>query len=131
MAVVLTFDLTTADINDYGRLKAMFERFGWESLGGSAYRYPRLGTHDRPIDDWLNHVVPALMLFRTYVTSRPDGTLQKFTIDTNSSSGYKRSTGFGSPPLVANEAAPYDPVNKGHFGKKNLRDWLDGLDFPY
>lgn len=131
MAVVITFDLTGYEQNDHARIKTMFERFGWENLGGSAYRYPRLGTDDQPIEDWLNHVVPALMLFRTYLTSRPGVTLKKFTLDSNASSGYNPLTGFGNPPLPGAEAAPYTPVDKGKFGKKQLREWLDGITFPY
>jgi len=131
MPVTISYDLSVDDKSDYLRVKAMFERFGWESLGGSSYRYPRLGTNDQPIEDWLNHVVPALMLFRAFITSRPAGTLKKFTLDTNSSTGYKLGTGFGRPPLIANDAAPYDPAHASHFGKKNLREWLDGIEFPY
>lgn len=131
MAVVMTFDLTGYGTNDHARIKTMFERFGWESLGGSSYRYPRLGTHDQPVEDWLNHVVPALMLFRTYLTSHPEVTLKRFTIDTNSSSGYNPQTGFGVPPLPSDEAARYTPGDTGKFGKKQLTDWLDGIVFPY
>lgn len=42
MPVVFTFDYDTEhrDDNDYARLKSMFERFGWQSLGGTSYRYP-------------------------------------------------------------------------------------------
>jgi hypothetical protein len=55
MPIVLTFDLITAlkQDNDHPRLQSMFERFGWQNLGGSAYRYPRLGSK-QPVEDWLN-----------------------------------------------------------------------------
>lgn len=131
MAVVITFDLTDYNANDHARLKAMFERFGWENLGGTAYRYPRLGTHDQPVEDWLNHVVPALMMFRAYLTNHPEVTLDRFTIDTNSSSGYNPSSGFGHPPMAGTQAASYEPQHKGHFSKKALWRWLDDIEYPY
>jgi hypothetical protein len=131
VAVVITFDLTDYNQNDHGRLKAMFERFGWENLGGTAYRYPRLGTDDQPVEDWLNHVVPALMMFRAYLTNHPEVTLERFTIDTNSSSGYNPASGFGTPPVEGREAANYEPRHPGHFGQQNLWDWLDNMPYPY
>lgn len=131
MAVVITFDLTNYNTNDHGRLKAMFERFGWENLGGTAYRYPRLGTDDQPVEDWLNHVVPALMMFRAYLTNHPEVTLDRFTIDTNSSSGFNPTSGFGNGPLPGSQAADYDPQHPGHFGQRNLWEWLDNIPYPY
>lgn len=130
MAVVVTFDITNYQGNDHVRLKSMFERFGWENLGGTAYRYPKLGTDDQPVEDWLNHVIPALMLFRTYLTSNPHVQLDMFTIDTNSSSGFNRETGFGSGPKAGKDAADYAPKSKA-FGEKNLHDWLDSVAYPY
>ncbi|MGA9700281.1 hypothetical protein [Pseudomonas sp.] len=130
MAVVITFDLKNYKRNDHSRLKSMFERFGWENLGGTAYRYPRLGTDDQPVEDWLNHVVPAMMLFRAFLTNHSSVVLTRFTIDTDSSAGYNPKTGFGSGPLPAASAAHYSPV-KGHFGKKQLRNWLDNIPYPY
>lgn len=131
MPVVMTFDLTDYNANDHSRLRAMFERFGWENLGGTAYRYPRLGTDDQPVEDWLNHVVPALMMFRSYLSNHPEVTLTRFTIDTNSSSGYNSVTGFGNPPLSGAQAATYAPQTPNHFGMRNLSDWLDNIPYPY
>ena len=131
MPVVITFDLTKYNENDHSRLKAMFERFGWENLGGTAYRYPKLGTADQPVEDWLNHVVPALMAFRSYLRKHSGVSLERFTIDTNSSSGYNPSTGFGSKPLPGKQAADYKPDHPHFCGKKNLAEWLDGIDYPY
>src|ERR1700722_6520419 len=97
MPVVFTFDLTDYGPSDHAQIKRFFERFGWQNLGGSAYRYPRLGTEDQPVEDWFNHVIPALMLFRTYVLSskRP---LPRFTLDVQSSSGHNAERNFGSRP---------------------------------
>jgi hypothetical protein len=40
MPVVFTFDIKGAPSNEYNRIQSFFERFGWENLGGSSYRYP-------------------------------------------------------------------------------------------
>lgn len=131
MPVVVTFDITNYKQNDHSRLKAMFERCGWENLGGTAYRYPKLGTADQPVEDWLNHVVPALMLFRAYLRKHQKVTLTRFTIDTNSSAGINPATNFGRVPLAGSVAADYDPQHPEHFGKKKLWDWLDNIPYPY
>jgi hypothetical protein len=105
---------------------------GWENLGGSSYRYPRLGTTDQPVEDWLNHIVPALMLFRAFVLGSACA-LQKFTLDVQSSSGFNRATQFGSLPLSGTDMKDsklYSPINPS-FGEKNLIQWLDGINYPY
>lgn len=50
---------------------------------------------DQPVEDWLNHVVPALMLFRAYCKKRD--CLTKFTLDCQSSSGYDLATNLVTP----------------------------------
>src|SRR5690348_16853257 len=99
MPVVLTFDITDAGPNEYNRIQSCFERLGWQSLGGTAYRYPRLGSKQR-VEDWFNHVVPALMLFRAYVRST-SGRLTRFTLDVQSSAGFDEDGKFGDAPAAA------------------------------
>jgi hypothetical protein len=128
LPVILTFDIQGAPPKERNRIQCAFERFGWENLGGSSYRYPRLGA-DQPVEDWFNHVVPALMLFRTYVidSGRP---LSKFTLDVQSSTGANPLSGFGNLPLDAAHIPFYTP-NHGHFGLKNLRKWVKCISYPY
>ncbi len=95
MAVIITFDIEGAPPQERNRIQSFFERLGWENLGGSSYRYPRLGTDDQPVEDWFNHVVPALMLFRTYAL-KSERKISKFTIDVQSSSGHNPATDFGA-----------------------------------
>jgi len=128
MPVVVTFDLRGASSVDRNRIQCMFERFGWQGLGGSSYRYPRLGA-DQPVEDWFNHVIPALMLFRTYVVKR-NHALTKFTLDANSSAGFDPSTAYGSLPTDGLGLVLYDPTRPS-FGEQRLRDWVEGIDFPY
>jgi hypothetical protein len=148
MPVLLTYDLQGAETAEFNRLQSMFERLGWEKLGGSSYRYPRLGTTDQPVEDWLNHVVPALMLFRAFAI-KSAAELKQFTLDIQSSSGYQKSTDFGCTPLSGTEMKTltrqaekatgkskklgkklYKPGNTS-FGEKNLIEWIDEIEFPY
>lgn len=128
MPVVLTFDIEGAPPQERNRIQSLFERLGWQNLGGSSYRYPRLGA-DQPVEDWFNHVLPALMLFRAYLqkSARP---LTKFTLDVQSSTGYQQAHPFGHPPRAGGNVTLYDDANAA-FGKENLIAWLDGVDFPY
>jgi hypothetical protein len=126
--VVLTFDLQGASPNQHNRIQSFFERFGWENLGGSSYRYPKLGA-DQPVEDWLNHVIPALMLFRAFL--RSTGTpLTKFTLDCQSSTGFDSTGAYGQPALPSSSITFYPPWNQS-FGIGNLRNWIDGIGYPY
>ena len=129
MPVVFTFDLTEYQPGDHKRLRSAFERLGWESLGGTAYRYPRLRPNRPPIEDWFNHVLPALMLFRSYVQSNP-GRLTRFTLDVQSSTGYDSASGYGTPPNKGASVRFYSPGTR-QFGLKNLQKWIDGITYPY
>ncbi|WP_134943481.1 hypothetical protein [Pseudomonas syringae] len=90
MPVTITFDIEDAsvkDVNDRGRIYAAFQRLGWENIGGSAWRYPALGTANVS-EDWFNHVIPALMYFRS-VTEHAGINVYNFTIDAHSEAGYR------------------------------------------
>lgn len=128
MPIVLTYDIEGAAPIEHNRLQSMFERFGWQNLGGTAYRYPRLGSEE-PVEDWFNHVVPALMLFRAYLVSsgRP---LRKFTLDIQSSVGFNPETAFGHGPAAGAALELYPPTNPA-FGERNLREWVAAVEYPY
>jgi len=129
MPVVITFDIAAAPSGERNRIQSFFERFGWENLGGSSYRYPKLGTDDQPVEDWFNHVIPALMLFRTYLISS-GRQLTKCTLDVSTSTGYSPNTNYGNPPLPGAAVPLYQPTNL-QFGEQRLRDWLTNLPYPY
>jgi hypothetical protein len=114
--VTLSFDIQGASPTQRNRLQSMFERFGWQNLGGSSYRYPTLGKAPYA-EDWFNHVIPALMLFRTYIleSGLP---LTKFSLDVQSSTGYFPSKQFGTAPKGADGIKFYQPTNTS-FGLKN------------
>jgi hypothetical protein len=119
--VTLSFDIQGASPNQRNRLQSMFERFGWQDLDGSSYRYPTL--EETPYaEDWFNHVIPALMLFRTYVleSGMP---LTKLSLDVQSSTGYFPSKKFGTAPKASSDIKFYKPT-KTSFGLKNLSNGL-------
>lgn len=129
MPVVIAFDIAGASSTERNRIQSFFERFRWENLGGSSYRYPKLGTDDQPVEDWFNHVIPALMLFRIYLLSS-GRSLTKCTLDASASTGYSPNTNYGNPPLPGAKAPLYKPTNT-LFGEGKLRDWLTNMKYPY
>jgi len=132
MPVVFTFDLSDATPIQHNRVQSFLERLGWENIGGSAYRYPKLGTTDQPVEDWFNHVVPALMLFRAFVL-KSGIPLPRFTLDVQSSSGRSIGTKFGERPRPGKgpRRVKLYPTRQAAFGERNLREWLDNIDYPY
>jgi hypothetical protein len=133
MPVTVTFDIERPTPLELNRLRSMFLRFGWEHLGNTAYRYPQLDQYDA-VEDWFNHVIPALMLLRTFaVRLLADGrSLRKFSLDVQSSTGYNPLTGVGTPPLAADNIPLELPTGgQRSFGLQNLIDWLDGTAWPY
>lgn len=105
MPITFTYDIddaTVADMNDRGRITECFKRLGWEHLGGSAWRYPALGAVNAS-EDWFNHVIPALMYFRSIV--RHAGiTVPRFTLDAHSEAGYRGNISPGVGQAIQNSA---------------------------
>lgn len=143
MPLIFSFELKEAR-PEQAQIGALFERFGWERLGAETYRYPRLAVEqDTPqLEDWFNHVVPALMLFRCYVLSH-GLTVNALTIDARSSTGYRRESQLGNPPLHAEHVKLYEPGagprradspprDNAHDEQEwsLLADWLDAVSFP-
>lgn len=120
MPVIVTFDLSAFGANDHRYIKAMFERYGWEDLDGTSYRYPKLGTTEQPIEDWLNHIVPALMLFRSYFANNLQVTLDRMSINAHSSSGYMPDNHFGRGVLDGAGAVSYEPRDSGKLERNTL-----------
>src|SRR5438270_5264132 len=104
MPIIVTFDVAGPTPAELNRLRGLFERLGWEHLGNTAYRYPKLHGH-HPTEDWFNHVIPALMLLRAFAqhAARSHRGIRKFSIDVQSSTGLNPVTSVGTPPLPANQ----------------------------
>jgi hypothetical protein len=128
MPIMFSYNLVSATTDQQNRVQSLFQRFGWENVGGSCYRYPPL--RQRPaVEDWLNHVVPALMLFRAFVLKQ-DLQVNKYSLDAHSSTGHSES--------VANRIADVSEIqfsqpSNQQFGATKLREWLEGTteSVPY
>lgn len=133
MPIIVTFDLSRPSPSDLNRIRGFFERLGWEHLGNTAYRYPKLhGQH--ATEDWFNHVIPALMLLRAFARFAPTTGcfVEKFSIDVQSSTGFNPVTNVGTPPLPAEQITFSQPSRSGRaFGKQQLDAWLDAITWPY
>jgi hypothetical protein len=129
MPITLTFDIDEAsitDTNDRTRILACFQRLGWEHLGGSAWRYPALGS-ENVSEDWFNHVIPALMYFRSLV-EHANLQVSKFTIDAHSEAGHR---GNAVPPLgqpIQNATSitmyPTNPAYAGALSEQRVRRFV-------
>lgn len=133
MPITITFDIesaSVADTNDRNRIYAAFERLGWENIGGSAWRYPALGS-DNPSEDWFNHVVPALMYFRSMV-EHAGLNVTTFTVDAHSEAGFRGkqqpTTGAGIVPAAQIEMydTTADKLSEERL-KKFISDAADSL----
>lgn len=118
MPVTLTFDIENASVkdpNDRERIYQAFERLGWENIGGSCWRYPRLADiPQHASEDWFNHVIPALMYFRSIVEHSGMNVTQ-FTIDAHSEAGYRQGPpAVGQPIREANNIATYPSAHVGN-----------------
>lgn len=132
MPITLSFDVEQASItdpNDRMRIELAFRRLGWEHIGGSSWRYPALGTDEHPSEDWFNHVVPALMYFRSIV-SHSGMNVTKFTLDAHSEAGYRNTA---APPIgqpirnaaaVTTYAPNLAPATEAILSEARLRQFL-------
>lgn len=133
MPITVTFDLKHPSPNNLNRIRGFFERLGWERLGNTAYRYPKLHSQHQT-EDWFNHVIPALMLLRAFARFAPQTgcTVERFSIDVQSSTGYNPVTGVGTLPLPSAQITFSQPSRSGRaFGKQQLDAWLDAITWPY
>lgn len=133
MPVLLTYEIEKGSSTEHNRVQSFLERLGWESLGGSSYRYPKLGS-TVPTEDWFNHVVPALMLFRAFVLrmNSKGKRLKKFSLDVQTSTGCNPGSGYGTLPFSASDPSfGLCTPSKGTFGLKKLKKWIDDVAYPY
>jgi hypothetical protein len=131
MPITLSFDIEQASVkdpNDRTRIELAFRRLGWEHIGGSSWRYPAIGS-DHPSEDWLNHVVPALMYFRCLV-EHASLKVTKLTIDAHSEAGFRDTAPgtVGQPIQVADSIQLYTPGLAGGteaiLSESRLRDFV-------
>jgi hypothetical protein len=125
MPITISYDLKTGDTNHRNYIRSMFERFGWKRLGGSVLRYEVAENEE---EDWLNDVVPALMLFRSYVVAKGI-TLRFFTLDTHSVARIDLSDSdeeLGNEPDTGDDLGLYTPTNV-QSSEKRIRRGINSL----
>ena len=136
MPITLSFDVEQASIqdsNDRMRMELAFRRLGWEHVGGSSWRYPALGTDEHPSEDWFNHVIPALMYFRSIV-SHSGMNVTKFTLDAHSEAGFRSTAAppIGQPIRAAVAITMYPPnlapTTEAILSEARLREFFSGAE---
>lgn len=120
MPVTFSFDLDNdriSDPNDRTRIQMAFLRLGWEHVGGSSWRYPSLDA-EHASEDWFNHVIPALMYFRSIV-EHGGLVVTRYSLESHSSAAYREGAKVvGAPIESAAVVKMYDPQKKeGHSDK--------------
>ncbi|QNP59450.1 hypothetical protein [Paenacidovorax monticola] len=98
MPITFSFDVETnsvKDPNDRTRVQMAFLRLGWEHVGGSSWRYPAIDA-DHHSEDWFNHVVPALMYFRS-MAEHAGWVVTRYSLDAHSAAVFRG----GAPALGA------------------------------
>jgi hypothetical protein len=133
LPIVVTFDLSRPEPLELNRIRGAFERLGWEHLGNTVYRYPPL-QNTPATEDWLNRVIPALMLLRALArhAAQTGRGLVRFTLDTQSSTGFDQEANLGRQPLPAGQIDYSEPSRSGEvMGQQRLEAWLDGIEWPY
>jgi len=126
MSITISYDITGATPAERNYVRSMFERFGWRRLGGSVLRYQLIDGQDE--EDWLNDVIPALMLFRSYVLAKKI-TINFFTLDTNSVSRIDWTDSeklLGYAPTDGTELHLYPPTN-AQSSEKRIRRGVQSL----
>lgn len=134
MPIMFSYNVEFAMPEEYNRIQSLFERFGWQRVGGSCYRYPEVQTKPKP-EDWFNNVVPALMCFRAFILKKKL-VITDMSLDAQSSTGFKRVSSknqIGNGILRATNMQWKAPKKAKAFGERNLKKWLDDVTdaIPY
>lgn len=128
MPVTVSYDLSATDANDRTYIRSMFERFGWRRLGGSVFRYEGIELEDGTLyEDWLNHIVPALMFMRSYIVQRHDLDLSFFTVSATGSSYIDFDDDgdhYGVQPVDGNNIQLEEPSNT-QSSMRTIRSFVD------
>lgn len=80
---MISYDITDVNNNNRNYIRSMLERFHWQRLGGSVFRYEGTLINGRLYEDWLNHVAPSLMFLRSFLLLH-NISLRFLTVDASS-----------------------------------------------
>jgi hypothetical protein len=133
LPITVTFDLSSPRPRELNRIRGVFERLGWGRVGNTAYRFPPLDQSEIG-EDWLNRVVPALMMLRVLAchASATGRAVVRFTLDAQSSTGFDLAEARGQPAQTGQQIDLREPSRSGaDFAEHRLIEWLDGFEWPY
>lgn len=127
MPVTVSYDVSRITNNNRTYIRSMFERFHFKRLGGSVFRYTGIpdGAGNN-YEDWLNHVVPALMFFRSFISAKRIK-LKFLTIDSSSISMLDHSDPFaklGVSPKMGDQLPLAIPTNV-QSSEQRIRGFVD------
>jgi hypothetical protein len=129
MPITLSYDVTALDNNARNYIRSMFERFHWRRIGGSVFRYDGVPTEEGRYEDWLNHVAPSLMFFRSFIRAKKIR-LNAFTLDASSASFLDQSDPealLGVAPSAASDLDLAEPTNV-QSSESKLRDFVQAAE---
>jgi hypothetical protein len=127
MPVTISYDLVVTDGNHRTYVRSALERFHWKRLGGSVFRYDGVDDgHGGRTEDWLNHVVPALMFLRSFLLKK-EGSIKFFTLDAHGMATVDLSDaearyGFG---IQDGRALAFAEPTNDQSREQALRDFVD------
>jgi hypothetical protein len=128
MPITMSYDVTVNNGNQHTYIRSALERFQWKRLGGSVFRYDGVDDgHGGKVEDWLNHVVPAIMFFRSYV-AKNGIVLKFFTLDAHGTGILDHSDAlarYGYGIQDGQALALIAPTNV-QSSEQALRDFVDG-----
>ncbi len=134
MPITFTYDIEAAEdrSDDRARINLSFRRFGWESLGGSSWRFPKLARQALSTEDWMNHVIPALMVFKAIVISQKLN-VQSYSLDGSVHSGVRTDNDIiGSKIAASHEVELFDPnvkeARSAKLSESRLRTLLENME---
>ncbi|HEY4320116.1 MAG TPA: hypothetical protein VGM77_02970 [Gemmatimonadales bacterium] len=132
MPITLSFDFDQASVtdpNDRTRVQVAFSRFGWEHIGGSSWRYPKLDQAGAVGEDWFNCVIPALVYFRALV-EHGGIRVTKFTLDAHSEAGFRSGvagTGILPAAKLPFQQTGLDPKQDTKLSEARLRKFFKAV----
>lgn len=130
MPITVSYDITNASPQHRNYIRSAFERFCWVRLGGSVFRYrgvPNAQNNENLEEDWLNHVIPAIMFFRSYLLCHQIR-LIRFSLDAGSVTHIDHSDPdalFGNAPQRGNELNFAQPSNN-QSALSTIQNFIDG-----
>ena len=129
MPLTLTYDFSeSGGTTHHNYVRSMFERFGWQQIGGSTFTYSGRKVRGQKEEDWLNDVSPSIMHFRSYLLKNKLK-LNKFTLNAASFAILDHSLAgkrVGRKPLSGTSLKlKRPPANARHSSENQIRAFVN------